>query len=85
MVVLKSKFQYNRRMMKKLYLSIDWESRSIEVTNKESWEEYKKYLVEEGKCGEYKDGDSFEIYDEDDEDNNSGMVELKIDEKNLVD
>jgi len=72
-------------MMKKIYLSIDWESRSIEVTNKESWEEYKKYLVEEGRCGEYKDGDSFEIYDEDDEDNNSGMVELKIDEKNLVD
>ena len=72
-------------MMKKIYLSIDWESRSIEVTNKESWEEYKKYLVEENKCGEYKDGDSFEIYDEDDVDNSSGMVELKIDEKNLVD
>ena len=72
-------------MMKKLYLSIDWESRSIEVTNKESWEDYKKYLVEENKCGEYKDGDSFEIYDEDDVDNSSGMVELKIDEKNLVD
>ena len=71
--------------MKKLSLSIDWESRSIEVTNKESWEDYKKYLVEENKCGEYKDGDSFEIYDEDDVDNSSGMVELKIDEKNLVD
>ena len=71
--------------MKKLSLSIDWESRSIEVTNKESWEDYKKYLVEENKCGEYKDGDSFEIYDEDDVNNSSGMVELKIDEKNLVD
>lgn len=70
-------------MMKKLYLSIDWESRSIEVSSKESWEDYKKYLVEENKCGEYKDGDSFEIYDEDDVDNSSGMVELKIEEKDL--
>ena len=72
-------------MMKKLYLSIDWESRSIEVTNKESWEEYKKYLEGEDKCGTYKDGDSFEIYDESDGDSSDGMVELKIDEKNLVD
>ena len=47
------------------------------------WEEYKEYLVEESKCGEYKDGDSFEIYNEDDEESGDGMVELKIKGKDL--
>ena len=64
--------------MKKIYLSVDWISRSISVSTKKEWEEYKGYLVEEGKCGEYKDGDSFEIYNEDDEESGDGMVELKI-------
>ena len=35
-------------------------------------EEYREYLVEEKKCGEYKDGDSFEIYNEGDEE--SGRI-----------
>ena len=41
--------------MKKIYLSVDWISRSISVSTKKEWEEYKEYLVEESKCGEYKD------------------------------
>ena len=48
-----------------------------------SWEEYREYLVEESKCGEYKDGDSFEIYNEGDEESGDGMVGLKIKEKDL--
>ena len=72
-------------MMKKLYLNVDWESRSIGVSSKESWEEYKKYLEGEDKCEVYEDGDSIEIYDGSDRDSSDGMVELKIDEKNLVD
>jgi len=70
-------------MMKKIYLSVDWISRSISVSTKKEWEEYKEYLVEESKCGEYKDGDSFEIYNEDDEESGDGMVELKIKGKDL--
>ena len=70
-------------MKKKIYLSVDWISRSISVSTKKEWEEYKGYLVEESKCGEYKDGDSFEIYNEDDEESGDGMVELKIKEKDL--
>ena len=45
--------------MKKIYLSVDWDSRSISVSTKKDWEEYREYLVEEKKCGEYKDGGSF--------------------------
>ena len=70
-------------MMKKIYLSVDWISRSIGVSTKKDWEEYREYLVEEKKCGEYKDGDSFEIYNEDDEESGDGMVELKIKGKDL--
>ena len=44
---------------------------------------YREYLVEESKCGEYKDGDSFEIYNGGDEESGDGMVELKIKEKDL--
>ena len=62
--------------MKKIYLSVDWDSRSISVSTKKVWEEYREYLVEESKCGEYKDGDSFEIYNEGDEESGDGMVEL---------
>ena len=70
-------------MKKKIYLSVDWDSRSISVSTKNDWEEYKEYLKEEKKCGEYEDGDSFEIYNEGDEESGDGMVELKIKEKDL--
>ena len=36
-------------MKKKIYLSVDWDSRSISVSTKKDWEEYKEYLKEEGK------------------------------------
>jgi hypothetical protein len=38
-------------------------------------------LKEENKCGEYKDGDSVEIYNEEDEDSSDSMVELKVDDR----
>ena len=44
--------------------------------------EYKEYLKEEGKCGVYREGNSLEIYNED-EDSSDGMVVLKIKEKDL--
>ena len=68
-------------MMKKIYLCVDWESRNIGVSTKKDWDEYKKYLKEENKCGEYKDGDSVEIYNEEDEDSSDSMVELKVDDR----
>ena len=67
--------------MKKIYLCVDWESRSIGVSTKKDWDEYKKYLKEENKCGEYKDGDNVEIYNEEDEDSSDSMVELKVDDR----
>jgi len=70
-------------MKKKIYLNVDWESRSIGVSSKESWEEYKKYLEGEDKCEVYVNGDSIEIYDGSDRDSSDGMVELKIEEKDL--
>lgn len=73
-------------MKKKLYLVVDWESRSIGISTKKDWDEYKKYLEEENKCGVYEDGDSVEIYNEGDEESNDGMIELKVDVNyNLVD
>ncbi len=66
--------------MKKLYLCVDWESRSIGVSTKKDWEEYKLYLVGENNCGVYEDGDSIEIYDESNEDVGGSMVELTLPE-----
>ena len=47
-------------MKKKIYLSVDWDSRSISVSTKNDWDEYKEYLKEEGKCGVYREGNSLE-------------------------
>ena len=68
-------------MMKRIYLCVDWESRSIGVSTKKDWDEYKEYLKGENKCGEYKGVDSIEIYDEKNEDSGGGMVELKVDDR----
>ena len=38
-------------------------------------------MVEENICGENKDGNSLEIYNESDEDEGDSMVELEIEEK----
>ena len=70
-------------MMKKIYLNIDWMSRSVSVSDKEGFEDWRKYLVEENICGENKDGNSLEIYNESDEDEGDSMVELEIEEKDL--
>ena len=45
---------------------VELESNNIESGNGKvkDWEEYKEYLKDEKKCGEYEDGDSFEIYNE---------------------
>ena len=45
----------NGDSIEKIYLNVDWESRSIGVSSKESWEEYKKYLEGEDKWRWYRD------------------------------
>jgi len=69
-------------MKKKSTFESEWDSRSISVSTKNDWDEYKEYLKEEGKCGVYREGNSLEIYNED-EDSSDGMVVLKIKEKDL--
>jgi predicted secreted protein len=71
-------------MMKKIYLSIDWNSRNICVTNKKSFEEWREYLKGENNCGVYENEESLEIYDESNEDESDSIVELKVDEKDIV-
>ena len=41
--------------MKKIYLNIDWMSRSVSVSDKEGFEDWRKYLVEENADGRYPD------------------------------
>ena len=62
-------------MMKKIYLNIDWMSRSVSVSDKEGFEDWKKYLVEENKCGENKDMDSLYESMEYDFENGAGIID----------